>query len=140
MIENCWRCFYQYVTVLDLLLGRDVTLITAHKPLAFAMTKMSLTMSGRQNRQLNYISQFCQSFTHIAEIALHLHRIYTHVVADTLSCLEVNALQVTHFGINCEQFAIDQQTNAATLLLTNKPGGLKIRKEQLEKLHKRDVR
>ena len=48
-------------------------LITAHKPLAFAMTKMSLTMSGRQIRQLNYISQFCQSFTHIAEIAMHLH-------------------------------------------------------------------
>ena len=73
MKENCWRCFYQYVTVLGLLLGRDVTLITAHKPLAFAMTKMSLTMSGRQIRQLNYISQFCQSFIHIAEIAMHLH-------------------------------------------------------------------
>ena len=53
-------------------------------PLAFAMTKMSSTMSGLQIRQLNYISQFCQSFTHIAEIAMHLHRIYTHIVADTL--------------------------------------------------------
>ena len=135
MKENCWRCFYQYVTVLDLLLGRDVTLITAHKPLAFAMTKMSLTMSGRQIRQLNYISQFCQSFTHIAEIAMHLH-----TRTDTLSCLEINALQVSDFRINCEQFAIDQQTNAATLLLTNKPGGLQIREKQLEKFHQRDVR
>ena len=47
---------------------------------------------------------------------------------------------MSDFGINCEQFAIDQQTNAATLLLSNKPGRLQIIEKQLEKLHKRDVR
>ena len=36
------------------------------------------------------------------------------------------------FGINCEQFAIDQQTDAAKLHLKNKAGGLQIKEKQLE--------
>ena len=71
-------------------------------------------MSRHQIRQLNNISQFCQSFTHVTEIH--------SLVADTLFCLEINALQASDFGINCEQFAIDQQTDAAGLQLKNKPG------------------
>ena len=35
----------------DLLLGRDVTLLTNHKPLTFAMEKVSPTMSPRQMRR-----------------------------------------------------------------------------------------
>ena len=45
----------------DLLLGRDVTLVTDHKPLTFAMEKVSPTMSPRKINQLNFISQFCKS-------------------------------------------------------------------------------
>ena len=67
----------------------------------FAMTKMSSTMSPREIRQLNYISRFSQTFTHIAEILA--------VIADTLPCLEVNALQVSDFGINGKEFAVNQQ-------------------------------
>ena len=86
---------------LDLLLGRDVTLIPLYKHLMFAMTNMSSTMSRCQIRQLNNISQFCQSFTHITEIH--------SLVVDTLSCLEINAPQVSDFGITVNN-----------LLLTNK--------------------
>ena len=103
---------------LDLLLDRDVTTITIYKPLTFAMINMSSTMSRCQIRQLNNISQFCQSFTHITEIH--------SLVVDTLSCLEINAPQVSDFGINCKQFAIDQQTDAAGLQLKNQFGGLQI--------------
>ena len=78
----------------------------------------------RQIRQLNYISQFCQTFTHIAEI--------DNVVADTLSRLEINALQVSDFRINGKQFAVDQQTGAGALQLKNNPGELQIKGRQLE--------
>ena len=90
----------------------------------FAMTKMSSTMSRHQICQLNYISQFCQLFTHITEIH--------SIVKDTLSCLEINVLQVSNFEINCEKFAMDQQTDAATLQLKSKSGGLQIKEKQLE--------
>ena len=104
--------------------GRDVTLITVHKLLRFAITKLPSTMFRRQIRQLNYISQFCQKFTRIAEIH--------NLVADTLSGFEVNARQVSDFGINSKHFAVDQRTDAATLQLKNNPGGLQIKKRQLE--------
>ena len=52
---------------------------------------------------------------------------YIHsLVVDTLSCLEINAPQVSDFGINCKQFAFDQQTDAAGLQLKNQFGGLQI--------------
>ena len=117
MMENCWQCYIS-CSFLDLLLGRDVTLITVYKPLTFAMTNMSSTMSRCQIRQLNNISQFSQSFTHITEIH--------SLVVDTLSCLEINTSQVSDFGINCKQFTFDQQTDAAGLQLKNQFGGLQI--------------
>ena len=84
------------------------------------MTKMSSTMSCRQICQFNCISQFCKSFTHIAKIR--------NVEADTLFCLEINAQQVSDFGINCEQFAVDQKTDAATLQPENNPKNRKLKK------------
>ena len=79
---------------------------------------------ARQIRQLNYISQFCQTFTHIA--------VRDSVVADTLPRLEINAMQVSDFGINRKQFAVGQQTGAAAWQLKNNPGELQIKGRQLE--------
>ena len=76
----------------DVLLGRDVTLVTDHKPLIFAMTKMSSTMSPRQICQLNYIPQFCKHIKFIPGIH--------NQVADSLPRLEINSLQDPNIKID----------------------------------------
>ena len=62
--------------------------------------------------------------THVAEIH--------NVEADPLSRLEINAKQVSDFGINCEQFAIDKHTDATTLQRKNNPGESQIKESQQE--------
>ena len=86
-----WRHCY------DLLLGRDVTLITDHKHLTFALEKLSPTMSPRQ---INYILQFCKTIKYITGIH--------NQVADSLSRLEINYIQDPDFQIDFAQFARDQ--------------------------------
>ena len=51
----------------DLLLGRDVTLVTNHKHLTFALEKLSPNMSPRQ---INYISQFCKTIKYIPGLTI----------------------------------------------------------------------
>ena len=108
----------------DLLLGRDVTLVTDHKPLTFAMEKVSPTMSPRQIRQLNYISQFCKSIIYIPGIH--------NQVADSLSRLEINYIQDPDFQIDFAQFARDQASDQAIRELLQHPTGLRIEQRPLE--------
>ena len=108
----------------DLLLGRDVTLVTDHKPLTFAMEKVSPTMSPRQIRQLNYILQFCKSIKYIPGIH--------NQVADSLSRLEINYIQDPDFQIDFAQFARDQASDQAIRELLQHPTGLRIEQRPLE--------
>ena len=108
----------------DLLLSRDVTLVNDHKPLTFAMEKVSPTMSPRQIRQLNYISQFCKSIKYIPGIH--------NQVADSLSRLEINYIQDPDFQIDFAQFARDQASDQAIRELLQHPTGLRIEQRPLE--------
>ena len=108
----------------DLLLGRDVTLITDHKPLTFAMEKISSTMSPRQIRQLNYISQYCKGIKHIPGIH--------NQVADSLSRIEINFIQDPDLSIDFKQFALDQVSDTAIQELMEKPSALKLEQRHLE--------
>ena len=76
----------------DLLLGQDVTLVTNHKHLTFALEKLSPTMSPRQ---INYISQFCKTIKYIPGIH--------NQVADSLSRFEINYIQDPDFQIDFAQ-------------------------------------
>ena len=46
--------------------GRVFTVFTDHKPLSFAMSKVSEPWSARQTRQLSYISEFTTDIQHVA--------------------------------------------------------------------------
>ena len=108
----------------DLLLGRDVTLVTEHKPLTFAMKKVSPTMSPRQINQLNFISQFSKSIKCIP--AIH------NQVADSLSRLEINYIQDPNFQIDFSQFARDQVSDQAIRELLQHPTRLRIEQRPFE--------
>jgi cleavage and polyadenylation specificity factor subunit 1 len=60
-----------------LLEGRRFTLYTDHKPLTFALLKVSEPWTARQGRHLSFISEFTTDIRHIAGL--------DNVVADTLS-------------------------------------------------------
>lgn len=57
--------------------GRDVRLFTDHKPLTFAFAKTRDPISGRQQRQLSFISEFTTQIQHVSG--------KQNVVADALS-------------------------------------------------------
>ena len=64
--------------------GRSVTLFTDHKPLTFAISKISDPWSPRQQRHLAYVSEFTTYVRHIEGKA--------NTVADTLSRGEISAI------------------------------------------------
>lgn len=74
--------------------GRAFTAFTDHKPLTFAMAKISEPWSARQQRQLSYISEFTTDIQHIEG--------KNNAVADALSRAEINALST---GINYKAMA-----------------------------------
>lgn len=77
-----------------LLEARPFTAFTDHKPLTFAMSKVSEPWSARQQRHLCYISEFTTDIRHIAG--------KENVVADALSRPLLSAL---HEGINYTDLA-----------------------------------
>ena len=57
--------------------GRDFTLFTDHKPLTFALFRVSPPWSARQQRHLSYLSEFTSGLVHLPGLQ--------KVVADALS-------------------------------------------------------
>ena len=78
--------------------GRPFTAFTDHKPLASAMAKVSDQWSGRQQRQLSYISEYTTDIQHVSG--------EDNPVADALSRASVSAL---HEGIDFKAMAREQQ-------------------------------
>ena len=66
--------------------GRSFHILTDHKPLTYALTSCSGRHSPRQNRHLDYISQFTSDIRYIKGS--------DNVVADALSRVELDALQL----------------------------------------------
>ncbi|KAK7877067.1 hypothetical protein WMY93_032222 [Mugilogobius chulae] len=85
-----------------LLEGRDFTAFVDHKPLTFAMAKVSEPWSARQQRHLSAISEFTTDIQHVAG--------KSNLVADCLSRAQDNpvarsgSLVVNHFGRGCSGF------------------------------------
>jgi len=78
--------------------GRPFTAFTDHKPLTFAIAKVTEPWSARQQRQLSFISEFTTNIQHVAGV--------NNSVADALSRPRVSAL---HHGLNFREMAQDQQ-------------------------------
>jgi hypothetical protein len=57
--------------------GRKFTIFTDHKPLTFAISRVSDPWTARQSRQLSYVAEYTSDIRHIAGV--------NNVVADTLS-------------------------------------------------------
>ena len=81
--------------------GRPFTAYTDHKPLTFAISKISEPWSPRQQRQLAYISEFTTDLVHIKGSA--------NAVADTLSRPTVNAIDMYGIGIDYTAMATAQR-------------------------------
>lgn len=80
--------------------GRNFTAYTDHKPLTFAMAKVSDPWSARQQRHLSYISEYTTDIQHVAG--------KDNPVADALSRSTVAFL---HKGLNFEEMAKAQQVD-----------------------------
>ena len=85
-----FRCFLE---------GRVFTIFTDHKPLTFAMSKVSEPWSARQQRQLAAISEFSTDIQHVAG--------KDNSVADALSRAGINAVDTV--GVDYEAMAISQR-------------------------------
>ena len=86
-----FRCFLE---------GRVFTIFTDHKPLTFAMSKVSEPWSARQQRQLAAISEFSTDIQHVAG--------KNNSVADALSRASINAIDAD--GVDYAAMAICQQS------------------------------
>jgi transposase InsO family protein len=80
--------------------GRPFTVYTDHKPLTFAMAKVSEPWSARQQRHLMAISEYTTDIQHVAG--------KDNPVADALSRANIGAISA---GVNYEAMADDQRTN-----------------------------
>jgi hypothetical protein len=89
-----FRCFLE---------GRDFTAYTDHKPLTFAMKKVSEPWSARQQRQLASISEFTTNIQHVSG--------KDNPVADALSRVTIASI---HCGIDFAEMAKSQQTDPET--------------------------
>lgn len=83
--------------------GRQFTIYTDHKPLAYAMSKTTEAWSARQQRQLSSISEFSTDIKHISG--------KKNVVADCLS-RAVTATNAVSLGIDYIAMAAAQTSSA----------------------------
>ncbi len=80
--------------------GRVFTAFVDHKPLLYAMSKVSEPWSSHQQRHLAFISEFTTDIKHIDG--------KSNVVAN---CLSRATVQAVHLGIDFAQLAADQQSD-----------------------------
>uniref|UniRef100_A0A669CLV2 Gypsy retrotransposon integrase-like protein 1 n=1 Tax=Oreochromis niloticus TaxID=8128 RepID=A0A669CLV2_ORENI len=93
--------------------GRNFTAYVDHKPLTFAMSKVSDPWSARQQRQLEAISEFTTDIQHVAGKSNH--------VADCLSRVLVSPVYV---GIDYAAMAAEQRADPDILALQSTKTGL----------------
>ena len=80
--------------------GRTFTVFTDHKPLTFAMSKISDPWSARQQRHLSYVSEYTTDIQHVDGKNNH--------VADALSRATINAIVQ---DVDFEDMATKQTTD-----------------------------
>ncbi|CAI5673972.1 unnamed protein product [Oreochromis niloticus] len=93
--------------------GRNFTAYVDHKPLTFAMSKVSDPWSARQQRQLAAISEFTTDIQHVAGKSNH--------VADCLSRVLVSPVYV---GVDYAAMAAEQHADPDILALQSMKTGL----------------
>ncbi|KAK7930700.1 hypothetical protein WMY93_007095 [Mugilogobius chulae] len=98
-----------------LLEGRPFTAYVDHKPLTFAMSKVSEPWSARQQRHLAAISEFTTDIRHVAG--------KSNSVADCLSRVLVSPVLL---GIDFSALAADQPRDADIVALRSEGSGLKL--------------
>ena len=99
--------------------GRTFTLYTDHKPLTFAISKISDPWSPRQQRHLAYISEFTTDVRHIEG--------KNNTVADTLSRDGISAIKAPLHGVDYEAMAAAQLTDDGIANMRSVPTGLVVR-------------
>lgn len=95
--------------------GREFAIYTDHKPITFAFTKTSDSVSPRQLRQLDFISQFSTDIRHITGCE--------NIVADTLSRVTAVQKQDIDFATMAEEQNADPELAE---LLANPDSSLKL--------------
>ncbi|KAL7844548.1 hypothetical protein SRHO_G00230870 [Serrasalmus rhombeus] len=98
-----------------LLEGRQFTVFVDHKPLTFAMSKVTQPWASRQQRQLTYISEFTTDIAHLS--GKH------NYVADCLSRAVVGAV---HLGLDYGSMAAEQATDPDVQACRSSTSGLRL--------------
>ena len=104
--------------------GRSFTLSTDHKPLTFAISKISVPWSPRQQRHLAYVSEFTTEVHHIEGKA--------NTVADTLSRGEISAISSPQPGVDYKAMAAAQRADASITAVPTATNWLVIRNIPLD--------
>ena len=104
-----------------LLEGRSFTAYVDHKPLTYAMSKVSEPWSARQQRHLAAISEFTTDIRHVAG--------KSNSVADCLSRVLVSPVL---FGIDYSELASEQPGDADIISLRSVGSGLRLEEKQLQ--------
>ncbi|GFU94614.1 transposon Ty3-I Gag-Pol polyprotein [Trichonephila clavipes] len=107
MTKNYWEYTFRVKHFKHLLEGNDFVIYTDHKPLNFAFKQKNEKASPRQQRQLQYISEFSCNIQHVLG--------KDNIVADALSRIDSIS------EINFEEIAEEQTTDEELqqLLLNN---------------------
>ena len=93
--------------------GRSFMLFTDHKPLTFAISKISGPWSLRQKRHLTYVAEFTTDVRHIEGKA--------NIVADTLSRGEISAISSPQPGVDYTAMAAAQRADASITAVRQPP-------------------
>ena len=99
--------------------GRSFTLFTYHKPLTFAISKISDQWSPRQQRHLAYVSEFTTDVSHNDGKA--------NTVAATLSRSEISAISSPQPGVDYKAMASPQRADSSITAVPTATTGLVIR-------------
>ena len=94
-----------------LLEGRNFHVLTDHKPLTFALHRITDAWSARQQRQLSFIAEFTSDLRHVAG--------KTNVVADALSRPAAAVTAPTSQRVDYVAMAAEQQTCEETAVVRN---------------------
>jgi cleavage and polyadenylation specificity factor subunit 1 len=104
--------------------GRSFTVFTDHKPLTFALSKISDPWSARQQRHLTAISEYTTNIKHLSG--------KSNVVADALSRISINVINDTFNDIDYLSMAADQKKEALFEKYQNQTSSLTLENVPIE--------